>query len=274
MSRVKRAFLKVFKINFRHYLALSLIAASVLFSVFRYELSFIRLWQNLCDLFNSIVFYFSKTFLGEETVVTVTEIPDVDLAKYLSFDIETFFAKFDYYWEYFFTWKNFANYCMFFFKGFSIVLSALSILIPVYMLISMLVKRAYLTPSDEEDKFKDTRQLVFFKAKIEPFLLSAFNTIKSIFSFIYEKKIYFKTLVFIWLLNLNAITILVGVLAYYFYLISAFNFTSFFVAFAKLLLDLVIMIDGASFVFWLVAVYWLITRALKKRAYFNVRKSL
>lgn len=268
MSIIKGVFLKFSKINHRHYMALSLIAISLLLALFKYELSYIRLWQNVQDLWNSLVFYFKTTFLGAEDIVaTVTEVTDIELTSLIKFDVDTFFAKFEYYWEYFFNVKNFANYSMFVFTNMSMFLSLCSVVIPTLILIFMLIKKAYLSPTPEEDKYKDTEALVFFKRTVEPLLLKAFNWCKSFVCFMSEHRFYVRILLFLWLVNLNIATIIVGAVAFYFYFISDFNFVSIPTVLIKLLLDVVIMIAGASVFLWLTIAYIIITRILKKRAY-------
>lgn len=266
--KVKSFFRRLKLVNHRHYIALGLIAVSVLFAVFKYELSYIRLFQSLMDLVDSVVFYFCKTFLGAEDITaSVVELPKVDLSGVVSFDIEIFAEKFNYYWEYFFNWKNFSNYFMYVFTNISLFLSLCSILIPIFMLIVSLIKRVYLSPGDEEDKHKDTENLEYFKRVIEPKIIKAFQWCKSFVEFMLSHRKYIKLLILIWIMNLNMATILVGVVAFYFYFISSFNFASIPPVFIKLALDLFIMFAGASIFLWLTLAYIIVTRILKKRAY-------
>lgn len=267
MTKIKSFLRRVRHANYRHYIVLGLLTASILFAVFKYELSYIRLFQNFIDFIESIAFYFCKTFLGKEISASVVELPQVDLSGVVSFDIQVFAEKFDYYWQYCFNGKNFSNYCMYVFSNVSLFLSLLSILIPIFLLIVSLIKRAYLTVGDEEDKHKDTDKLEYFKRVIEPKIIKAFQWCKSFIGFMLERKIYIKMLVFIWICNLNMVTILVGAIAFYFYFISSFNFAVIPVVLIKLALDLFIMFAGASVFLWLTLAYVIITRILKKRAY-------
>ena len=267
MTKIKSGFIKLGKINHRHYVAITLIAISILLAIFKYDLSYIRLWQNVKDLWSSLVFYFNRTFLGENAVATVTEIPDVDINSVFSFDVDTFFGKFDYYWDYFFSWKNFANYAMWFFSTLSMFFSFVAIMVPIFMIVVSMIKKSYLSESDIEDKHKDSYPLELFKKYIEPLIFFIFDWCKSFVAFMSEHRKHVKCLLIIWLFNLNAVTIIVGIIAYYFYFITGFNFVSIPIALCKLLLDVVIMIAGASVFLWLVLVYVLVTRALKKRAY-------
>ena len=266
---MKTKILNKFKtVNYRHFVAFCLIAISLLFAVFKYELSYIRLFQNTMDLISSLAYYFCKTFLGFEDVTTsVLDLPDVDISSVLSFDVDVFSRKFDYYWEYFFNTKNLANYSMYVFSSISLVLSLLSILIPVFLLIVSMIKKSYLSEGDEEDKHSDTVYLTFFKRKIEPILILSFEWCKSFVFFMSEHRIYLKFLILIWLTNLNIVTILFGLVAFYLFFISSFSFTSIPVVLIKLALDLVIMFAGASVFLWFILAYIIITRMLKKRAY-------
>lgn len=266
--RIKSFCKRVKGANYRHYIALALIAVSVFFAVFKYEMSYIRLFQSFMDFVDSVVFYFCKTFLGMKDVsASIIELPKVDLSGVFSFDIEIFAEKFNYYWEYFFNWKNFSNYFMYVFTNISLFLSLLSILIPIVLIVISLIKRAYLSPGDEEDKHKDTEKLEYFKRVIEPKIIKAFKWCKSFIDFMLAHKKYIKLLILIWMLNLNIATILVGAVAFYLYFISCFNFASIPPVLIKLALDLFIMFAGASIFLWLTLAYIIVTRILKKRAY-------
>lgn len=265
MTKIKACFKKI---NHRHYVAIFLVLASVLLAMFRYELSYVRLWQSCVDLFHSIVFYIFSTFAGiEDKRVTVTEIPKIDIEKVLPFDLDKFLFKCEYYWDYLFSGANFKNYSMkVLFYG-SLVASLLAFLIPVWMLISSRIKALYLSEGEEEDKNTDSAPLSFFKRRIEPRIASVYSWICSFVHFIKERRIYAGSLLVIWLLNLNVASIVVSFLAFYFYFMSSFNFASFGSFFVKLFLDIVVLLTGLPFLAWLVLVYRLILSILKRIAY-------
>lgn len=259
---------RIKNINHRHYVVFGLIVISITFAIFKYELSYIRLWQNIQDLWSSLVFYFGRTFLKMKDVTsTVVKLPSVDISSVVSFDVDVFVEKFKYYWQYFFNGKNFANYSMFVFTNISLFLSLCSVFIPLIIVIFGMIKKSYLSESPQEDKHTDTESLEFFKKAIEPRLIGVWNWCKSFLSFMSEHRKYIKLLIFIWLLNLNIVSIIVGAIAFYFYFITSFAFASIPTVLIKLCIDLVIMFAGASVVLWLVLAYIIITRILKNRAY-------
>ncbi|MBQ2809678.1 MAG: hypothetical protein IJF11_02165 [Clostridia bacterium] len=265
MSKIKGFFKNI---NHRHYVALGLIFVSVVFAIFRYELSYIRLWQSCVDLYHSFIYYICATYLSvEDKLVTVTLIPDIDLAKILPFDLNEFLYKCEYFGDYLFSGANFRNYSMAVLFYGSLALSILSLLIPLVMLIISRVKALYLSEGEEEDKYKDTRPLQFFKARVEPKLMLAYLWLRSFISFLLEKRYYLRLLIFIWLLNLNAITLLISLVSYYLYFMSSFEFASFPGYFLKLLLDLLLTFTGLPLIAWLAVIYLIITSILKKIAY-------
>ncbi len=256
------------KINHRHYVALLLISASVLLAVFRYELSCQRLWQSCVDLFYSVVYYFSNTYLGiEDKPVTVTSVPEIDLTKIFSFDIDEFLIKWEYFSDYLFSGANFKNYSMKFLLYTTLVASVASLVIPMLILIVSRIKAMYLSEGSEEDKNIDTKPLQFFKRFIEPALIAIYRWISSFVFFIRQRRIYIISLAIIWLLNLNIITLAVSLLAYYLYFMSSFEVLSLPNFLLKLVLDLLITLSGLPLVFWLALIYIIITSILKSVAY-------
>lgn len=255
-------------LNHRHYVAVSLVLISALFAVFRYELSYVRFWQSLVDLFYCVVYYIASTFVGiENTKVTITELPKVDISKVLPFDLDEFLFKCEYYFDYLYSSENFKNYTMKVLLYSTLVLSVLSFLVPLVMLIFSWIKSAYLSEGAEEDKNTDSSQLTFFKSRIEPRIVSVYFWIKSVFTFIKERKIYSRILFWLWFFNLNLVSIILLVVAFYFYFMSSFNFSSFSGFSIKLLLDVVITLTGLPLVAWLTLIYLLILAILKKIAY-------
>ncbi len=269
-KRIFRRFKNVIVKYDKDLISLGLIGLSTSLAVFKCDLAYIRLFRNVKDLFFSLWCYICKVFLKIETTTPgIAEIHKVDLSKILPFDIDVFVAKFEYYWDYFFSYKNFLNYCMFVFTYFALIISVLSVLIPIFLLIVTMIKRSYLTKGDESERYKETKQLIWFKERAEPVIAAVINYIKSYFRFLGEKenRIYVKAFVIIWLFNLNIVTIAIGIIAYYFYFISVFSFTSFPIALIKLLIDVVIMLSGGHWLFWATFVYVIVAHFLKKRAY-------
>ena len=267
-TRAKNLLNKFKSINHRHYVAVGLVFLSVLLAIFKYDLSYVRLFQNFKDLWFSLVYYFSKTFAGiDDMTVTVINIPTIDLASVLPFDLETFLAKWELYVQYLSSAKNFSNYSMFVLTFLTSFATLLAILIPIFIIVAELIKREYLVHTPEEDKHKDTDQLAKFKRYVEPVIIVVFDWIKSFIEFMQEHNKYIKLLLFIWLMNLNIVSIVVGVLAYYFYIMSSFDFASLPNVTLKLVVDLVVMFCSASLIFWLLLLYVVITSILKNKAY-------
>lgn len=264
----KKLFSKVKKANYLHYFALSLVGISLLFALFRYSFSYERLWNNLIDFFGSIKYYFQAVILGQEDLdITITSVQNIDINKVFGFDIEALIRKFDFFWLYFWNSENFSNYFYMVLDKTVTFLSVASLAIPVFILVGMIVKKIYFVPGNEEDKNKDTKYLVFFKAKILPVLRRVFDWFVAFKDFLLSHSFYIIMLVFIWLLNVNATSLVFGVLSFYFYFVSSFEFSILGDILLKLGVDLLVVIFSINIVFWFIIVYISICKALKSLAY-------
>lgn len=271
MAQNKGAFRRVRerlnKVNHKHYLALILVVISTLFAIFKYQVSYERLIQSFVDLYHSIVYFFCNTFLDKDYPATVTEIQKIDLNRILPFDVDEFIRKCGLLWENLISVDNFKKYMLWVLFKATYVLSFASILIPVFAIIVSCIKKTYLTEGDIEDKNTDTKQLTFFKKEIEPRLITVYQWVCSFIDFLKENAVYLKALAIIWLLNLNIVSIVITVIAYYFFFMSSFEFGSLLKFVLKLLLDLLIMFTGLPLFAWLGLGYYIITRMLKSIAY-------
>ncbi|MBQ4509336.1 MAG: hypothetical protein II984_01310 [Clostridia bacterium] len=259
---------KLKNVNYMHYICLSIVLISINFAIYIYSLSWERLFQNIVDFWESIKYYFITIYMGQDDVpVNISSVENIDLSRVVAYDIEALIRKFDFFGMYFWDGDNFQSYCLYMSEGAFMFIAIASLLIPIFILLIKILKNSYCYEGDEEDKYKDTKQLTYFKAKIEPKIIAAWNWLKSFFDFIKSHNKYIKWLIFIWLVNINFSSICFGVLSLYFYFVATFEFSLFSDVLVKLGADLLIMLLSVNVLVWLVIIYIIATTIMKKIAY-------
>ena len=210
-----------------------------------------RFWTSLCDFFSAMGVYFSRMFrLSEDATSSITEIPDVDLQKYVWFDIEALKSKFEDFPDLIFDKYIFSEYNLFLFEIlYNVCLFLLSGIILI--LIPILVRSLILQKNDKKagDVSRAYRAFCGFLEKIVyPF--SAWFL--SIGKFLWKNKFFRWSLIVIWIFAVNLPTIVLGIFGYYFYFIATFDITSLLNQIIKLFIDLIIAFYTFPSLVWLI----------------------
>lgn len=283
----RRSFLK--RVRWEHYIYLSLFLVSVLCMLTTHRAAFTRTWQSLRDLGTSVAIW-SLSIIEREDAVPATvmtfEIPD--LMRYIGFDVDEILRKLKVLFPSLFDGQLFLGYLL----DLSVKLRSLGyimlIVVPLILLLRMMIADSYLKPPKVkeqtrwfyrlkhtvkrfllgfnkpeemfpgEDERSDSKQYTFFMKEIRPELKRALKLLSGIIDF--GRPFWLKLILFVWLLNLNVITIIVSAFAVYFYFLGTFNVASLLYQLAKLLIDLVIMISGAPLVIWIVILTYILDR--------------
>ena len=267
-SFFKSIYKRIIKLNYMHYIVILLIISSVLLGAFKFNLSYERVGQNLYDMLSSLIYYINKVFFNiQDQTPEFISISEINLAKVVPFDIHKLQEKFEYFGVYLFSVNNLKNYSMLLLK---IVLSALAIfsfLIPIFLLVKSKIKKAYLRRSEDDDRYAETDELKYFKAKIEPKIILVYYWFRSFLNFVFSRGYYVKILLVIWLFNLNVMSILACLVGIYFYFLASFDVGYLATTLIKFGADILIMFVSANVLFWLVLIYVCLTKMLKKVAY-------
>lgn len=253
--------------RFKLIFSLSLIAISLALLATVYYGSIIRLWDSICDFGASIGLYFGRLFGFEIDASSVTEIPDVDLQKYVWFDVEALKQKFSDFPDLLFNKSIFSDYNMFLFKTlYNICFILLGCLLLVF--VPVLVKHIVIQKNDKEagDISKAYKLYCSF---LERIFYPSLRYIKSLVKYILSCKPIRYSLVSVWIFCLNIPAIALGIFGYYFYFLSTFDFSSLFNAIIKLFIDLIITFWTFPFLIWLVVgsialIYWAFTKGYDK----------
>ena len=239
--------------DYRHYIALALLALSITAFSTVCLLSAERLAMAFVDLKNSFLYYLcflAKTpYRGE---VTSNILPAVDLQRVCPFSIDEFLRKLNLLGDALLTKEMFMRYVratgLFLFNAtFYIAMYSLPV-VCLYFLLQSLVFR------NVTDR-KDTTPLLFWKKHIRPVFRAVFGWIRDFFRFMKDRGYEF-WLVLIWLFNLNIVTMIIEFFAWYLQFCAAFSFDSIKVNLFRLLIDGLIMLWSAPWWFWCI-VFWI-----------------
>lgn len=241
--------------RFNHIIAMGITIAFVLISVIVFPAAYIRLFESIKDLFNSICYYFSELF-GVENLTTPT-VNNVSSIKWtpifgLPATWEEFVLGWKVYWQIFVSSSNLTAYLDFLARLiFNLSQILLLVVIPLLIIIYLLFQK-YLSKHNN-DYSKDSKPLEFFKRFADKIYIPIKNWILMFFNFCKQNK-YFKIWLWIWLFNFNAIAIIIEFFAFYFYFVVSFNFNSIYIQIYKMMCDLSIAVAFIPLCVWLLLV--------------------
>ena len=236
-------------------LCVGAVLISVLLTAFRYTDAAGRLVTAFCDLGLSIAYYFCKIFLNLKVIPfepSVLHIPNIDIQKYVPFDLSELARKWEALGAALFTEEYFNAYLIWllqFLRELMIVLMLLVMVLPLFYLI---FSTLLFSEQDPEKRNVDSKPLKLFKKLTFGPFLAVKAWLKDLRTYLSENKGFSVLTVGIWIVNLNVATIVVEFLAFYFYFAAEFSFLDIPGQLFKLFVDLIIMFSGAPFVFWLV----------------------
>ena len=243
---------KLKKINYRWYIYAALFAASIVLAVFVYRISYVRLWEALKNTVSSLGTYSNEYFKTEFKVGPgVTEFTAVDVEKFLPFTVEEMLAKLEALFPALFTWEYFAAYMLFVLEGLTLLTAFLPILVLLVYLLWQMMLSAYLKNTEKQGRSK---ALNTYLKRVRPIK----EKITDFFVDLIDFGVYHNLLAwlgFIWLLNLNVISIGVAFFAFYFYFVATFSAPVLLTNIVNLIADLVIMFAGLPLPLWIVIGY-------------------
>lgn len=262
---MKKAFEKVRAADPFHYLAILLIVGSLLITFTVYPLSIERAWDTLLDLGDAARYWFLRVRKVKEIdPARIASLPDVDLSTVLPIPVEEIARKLQELWPALFAAENFKYYVF----NVAQFLNTLSLMIlPVFILAwcSWRLFWAWIMrpkpaegfetpecppPRKKAPEREKTRALEWYLRVTDKPFAAVRDFIEDLSFFFAEHSYYIKILGFIWLFNLNVLTICTSLLAEYFYIASSFDFAGLFVFLVRVLIDAIIMLAGAPALFW------------------------
>ena len=217
------------------------LAGSVLLAFFCYGLSYRRLSDGAKDLFYSFWYYFEE-FVNSDTndvVATVTQLPDIKLEEILPWDWVAIERKFALLFPSLFTKEYFMAYLQRLGNFAKDGTYYLMILIPVILAFGVLVRRLIDQTSDRPNG-AETKPLRLFKKLTKKPFIYAREWIGGFVEYLRSNR-WMKVLMWIWIFNLNIVSIVLEFVAFYVYFAAAFDLGNVFVQILKLFVDVVII---------------------------------
>lgn len=243
--------------DYRHLIAWALLLGSVTLCIFVYRYPFPRLWESIIAFGRAIAFTFMDLFGFAESYPieqTTNNFSSVNLKDAIGIDFAELWHKLTAVWEEVFVWIHFQYYLIFLLWHLIRILYYVCIIFLIGIILSIPV---IMTWDDlNNDYNEDTPQLVFFKRFIARPIRRALEWCKDFwgfFQFYGYKRCFFA----IWLLNFGVYSIIISFFGYYFWLITAFDFSTIGIQLVKLAADALLMLNTLPWYGWAMIFTWI-----------------
>ena len=259
---------KLKKVHYMHYLGIVLVLVIVLLSVFVFRNAFVRFFESLRDLFNSICYYFCQLFRIEHNFVpTINNLSSVELSPFLGLPAtwDEFCIGWFEYWQAWASMSNFKAYLSYLvILSFNLLKIVLLVILPLMLVIYLMF---VLFLSRHNNKYnKDSKPLKCIKWLSAKTYIPIKLWLCNFWEFLKVNK-YIKIIFFILLFDFNIITIGIELIAYIFYFIISFNVLTLYNQIYKLCCDLSVAVAIIPWWCWLLFAYFCICKFRKKIGY-------
>ena len=248
---MKSVISKILKYKF-HMAALITIFVSLLFTFLKYDLTVFRFANSAVHLKKSFVHWFKVAMQGQAewgtTYGVFSSTKYLDMMNILPFDTGDIIFKLKNTWHALFIGSNFQLYLL---TVMYKVLVTFIVLMLVYMFYNVFSLIIGIKLYDyAENGYEKTKALIFFEEKISAPLSYVFSKLIS-FLTRFRNSWYFFVFILIWCFNLNLLTLLFELVAWFAWFSVAPGVSSILQTVATLILDFIIMFTSAPVVFWL-----------------------
>jgi hypothetical protein len=254
--------LRVFNITLTVLLSLSFI----LLGVFHFGSSYLRLFESLGDLWESVRYFFVRIFgLNIHVETTVNNYSEVlNWNIFLAEDFEAFKTQAADYFSLLFSGENFSGYMALIGDILVNLAKILAIAIPCVLVLILAIKKIYQSSNTKHNK--DTVPLRVFKWISSKFYHPIKRLIHSFVAFLKEHGWIWKIWLFLWVVQLNLATIIIDFFAFYFYFVVSFKLETLYIQVCKLFIDLQVAVKTIPIAVWLIVGYVMFAKWRKKIA--------
>ena len=250
------------KTHIYHGIVLTFITLSLSLAFLRFPGVIYRMGQAFEDLCTSIGYYCSTLFGLGEVTPTLPTIP-AGAVEILPFDPLVFQLKMTFYFDTLFSWDNLAEFGFWLIDELYVWMLALSIILPALGCVFLLIYGVY-GLRENNDYGKDTKALAIYK-RIEAVTWDKVKYyVKDFWAFFKKHKWYVFLVCAIWLYNMNVYTMALELVAWYYYLITSYDWVNSCVFFAKLAMDMTVSIDFLPGWAWAVIGYIVFDKIRRK----------
>lgn len=257
------------KIDYRHYIAISITIIFLCFTLFYFKNSITRNGESFRDVGLSIGYYIQELFYFEWNIIPkVVRKSSVEITPIFDFPYtyDEFVVIWKNYWQLIITKDNFISYLSYVGNIIYYVSRYLLLLgVPLILLLNILFNR-YMNKQNN-DYNKDSKPLILYKKFCKKIYVPIINWINEFISFVKRNINYYYLWIFIWLWNFNIIVIFLEFIAYYLYFVVSFDVSSIYNQIYKLMCDISTPIAFIPMWCWLIVFYLLICNLRKKIGY-------
>lgn len=230
--------------------------------------SYVRFAESCCDFGMSVAYYFCELIgIDYSFTPTVTEYSDVlQWEILLPDDWQGFTASAGNFFSLLIDGENFASYWSAVGSVMFVAAKVIAVLLPCVLVLWLVLWRMY--RHGNTDHNRDTVPLRIFKAITRWSYQPIKRAVLSYREYLSEHRAVWILWAVMWALHLNAASIVMGFLAYYFYFVLSFDVANLYVQVCKLFIDL----QGIfrHFPWWsIVTVCWLLFNRWRKRIALN-----
>ena len=247
----------------RRYTAFSIVITAVFLAIglFWCSKSYERLWETITELGSSIKFYFCKIFEIENgtqvEVITPSDVLQGEVSI-LPKTSSTFWLKFKVYFTLLVNKTTLGAYFKGVFQGVGDFSKVLVLIIPFILLAYFIIKKIYSLPNTKHNQ--DTKPLKLFK-KISGITYHPLRRFIIRYRVFLENNPKWKTAwLWIWLGNINFLSIIVAFISYYFYFAVSFDIVSIYPQVVNLLKDLLLVLRYFPYVITGTVAWYIFTR--------------
>lgn len=251
-------------------------AAFILLGAFVFGDSYLRFGETTKDFGLSVGYYFCTLFgLDHDIVPSVTEYSSVmDWDILLPSDFEGFTSQAKSFFSLLVDGENFAGYWAKVGDVMLVLLKVAAIILPCLLILGLVIWRLYKSGNTKHNK--DTVPLKVFKSFSRCLYQPLKRTVLSYRDFLTEHRAVWILWAVMWAFHLNAASIVMGFLAYYFYFVLSFDVANLYVQVCKLFIDLQVIFRYfpwwcIAFVCWLLFDHWRKNIAQNRLRHFEAR---
>ena len=255
----KQATQKLKKQDVYDLISVALIAVSVVFACTYFTPVFLRTVTSVKDAGVSIAFYFTECIDGLRGSITptVTEMPD-GMTAILPEDWLTFSMRLETFFALLIDGENIGEYFVKVLDFLSVSAQYVTLCLPLILAFGLLVTLLYNAPNNDYNE--DTKPLKWYKRFERRFYEPTRDFIKEYVEYV-KGGVWIKNILkWLWLYNLNAVTIILEAVAFFFYFIivwMSMPMQTVYTQFLKLIVDASVAIDFLPGIVWLI-IGWII----------------
>jgi len=253
-------------------LSICITLISIALGIAYFSKSYLRLIESITDLWSAVRYYVYEIIgYSKEIRVSITEYSKVmGKSIFLADDVEEFKQDVLDYLRLLITKDNAIGYVRKTSSSINGIAKLGIVVFPVLCMSMVVLKRMYDTKNTNYNE--DTLPLRVYKRLMSKTYEPIRKQVIEYITYLKDRKYILRILTWIWLLNLNLVSILIAGIAYYFYFAVSFDVLGIYVQLRKLIIDLKVV--GRIITWWMIviAVYTVIDKKRRRIADERLRR--